>query len=259
MFISHLHFHSRARRRPRGFTLIEILIVIAIIALLTAILFPVFSAARENARRVSCISNLRQIGMGLMQYTQDYDEHNTRQWVGSSGDSDAISSYKWMDAIFPYVKSEQLFDCPSHALPSHVETRIYDKYQFRTGRKWGSYAANLAYYDVDLDPDPVGERWMNPFQSLAIASWEAPATTILAMDGAGRFEFAWDYASFGNPLPSTSTPRFMPTVHGIVERHLGMASALFCDGHAKAQSLDKLTVVGTSGYYSAFTIQADPN
>ena len=57
-----------------GFTLIELLVVIAIIAILAAILFPVFARARENARRTSCVSNLKQIGLGIMQYTQDYDE-----------------------------------------------------------------------------------------------------------------------------------------------------------------------------------------
>ena len=62
------------QKHRRGFTLIELLVVIAIISLLAAILFPVFSRARENARRSSCLSNLKQIGLGMMQYTQDYDE-----------------------------------------------------------------------------------------------------------------------------------------------------------------------------------------
>lgn len=61
-------------RLPRAFTLIELLVVIAIITLLAAILFPVFARARENARRSSCQSNLKQIGIGIAQYTQDYDE-----------------------------------------------------------------------------------------------------------------------------------------------------------------------------------------
>lgn len=67
--------HNADRSKgSKGFTLIEILVVIAIIALLAAILFPVFARARENARRTSCASNLKQIGLGIMQYTQDYDE-----------------------------------------------------------------------------------------------------------------------------------------------------------------------------------------
>lgn len=62
------------KNRTKGFTLIELLVVIAIIAILAAILFPVFARARENARRSSCQSNLKQIALGWMQYNQDYDE-----------------------------------------------------------------------------------------------------------------------------------------------------------------------------------------
>src|SRR5215210_7849524 len=106
------------RRNKPGFTLIELLVVIAIVAILAAILFPAFSRARENARRTACISNMRQIGLGLLQYTQDYDDRNTRHYYGSSsGASDAITNYKWMDALYPYVRSEGLFNCPSHSLP----------------------------------------------------------------------------------------------------------------------------------------------
>lgn len=75
MFLHVRTFEAGPRRIPRrGFTLIELLVVIAIIALLAAILFPVFARARENARRASCQSNLKQIGLSVVQYTQDYDE-----------------------------------------------------------------------------------------------------------------------------------------------------------------------------------------
>jgi prepilin-type N-terminal cleavage/methylation domain-containing protein len=96
----------------RGFTLIELLVVIAIISLLAAILFPVFGRARENARRASCQSNLKQIGLGLLQYIGDYDDTMPFSFFGSAGNSDA-ANYKWMDAIYPYVKNEQIFTCPS--------------------------------------------------------------------------------------------------------------------------------------------------
>jgi len=243
-------------RLQNGFTLIELLVVIAIITVLAAMLFPVFARVRENARRTACLSSLQQIGLGLLQYMQDNDERNTRQWYGSSGDSNATTSYKWMDAIFPYVKSEKVFNCPSHSLPAVVGIRTYDKYKFREGRKWGSYAINATYYDIDLDPDPVGERYLNPFQSPKHSTWEAPATTIYAMDGAGRFEFAWPSA---NPDIGAGTPRNLGGIHAIQERHLETVNALFCDGHVKAQKLEKFMSVGTSGYYSQFTVQADPD
>lgn len=137
-------------KRKNAFTLIELLVVISIIAVLAAILFPVFARARENARRASCLSNLKQVGLGIMQYTQDYDERyplalwedpSTRHIAGHSNSdhifidhefagrsrdrtmpsgnfristgSGSAYYYSWMDFIFPYVKSIQVFECPS--------------------------------------------------------------------------------------------------------------------------------------------------
>jgi len=102
-----MHF-SLPYQKKRAFTLIELLVVIAIIAILAAILFPVFARARENARRASCLSNLKQIGLGMQQYTQDYDEKYLSQIVGTDdGHFGAI--------LQPYMKSKQVFVCPSAA------------------------------------------------------------------------------------------------------------------------------------------------
>jgi prepilin-type N-terminal cleavage/methylation domain-containing protein/prepilin-type processing-associated H-X9-DG protein len=116
--------------RGNGFTLIELLVVIAIIAILAAILFPVFARARENARRVSCQSNLKQIGLGIMQYTQDYDEmlpgatdgtggqNQLGGWIyyttfmnGASAVPDTFDVTR--GSIHPYIKSAQIFICAS--------------------------------------------------------------------------------------------------------------------------------------------------
>ena len=101
-------------RNAKGFTLIELLVVIAIIAILAAILFPVFAQAREKARQTSCASNEKQIGLALLQYSQDYDEQfpgiNTN---GSAYSSPDRSGTGWNLVLDPYVKSSQSFKCPS--------------------------------------------------------------------------------------------------------------------------------------------------
>jgi len=91
-------------QRRSGFTLIELLVVIAIIAILAAILFPVFATAREKARQTSCSSNLKQLGLAFVQYTQDYDE----TWP------EGLNTYGqgWAGRIYPYVKSKGVFACP---------------------------------------------------------------------------------------------------------------------------------------------------
>src|ERR1700728_718732 len=97
-------------RKCKAFTLIELLVVIAIIALLAAILFPVFAQAREKARATACLSNLKQMGLGLIMYTQDYDEEMPPAWIGFNATNPAASvgfpgTARWMDVEQPYVKN----------------------------------------------------------------------------------------------------------------------------------------------------------
>lgn len=104
---------SRAQKMlktRKGFTLIELLVVIAIIAILASILFPVFARARENARRASCQSNLKQIGLGVLQYVQDYDEHFPQLYK----DNGVVYMYTYMrELMTPYTKNDQIWICPS--------------------------------------------------------------------------------------------------------------------------------------------------
>lgn len=110
---------SVAEVKRKAFTLIELLVVVAIIGILAAILFPVFARARENARRTSCLSNLKQIGLGTMMYVQDYDQVYPMYGYANSNPSPphlVSSTYLyWVDLIYPYMKSRQLFYCPSGA------------------------------------------------------------------------------------------------------------------------------------------------
>jgi prepilin-type N-terminal cleavage/methylation domain-containing protein/prepilin-type processing-associated H-X9-DG protein len=94
--------------RSRGFTLIELLVVIAIIAILAAILFPVFARAREKARQTSCLSNVKQLSLAVLQYAQDYDERlpNHCGWGGIG--------VCWAWSIYPYIKNMQVYACPDY-------------------------------------------------------------------------------------------------------------------------------------------------
>lgn len=97
------------KNKSAGFTLIELLVVIAIIAILAAILFPVFARARENARRASCMSNEKQIGIAVMQYLQDYD----KKYMHQHEDPNPSLSTFWYQPLQSYIKSDQVFRCPS--------------------------------------------------------------------------------------------------------------------------------------------------
>lgn len=104
------------RGHRKGFTLIELLVVIAIIAILAAILFPVFSRAREKARQTVCTSNEKQIGLAIMQYVQDYDEiYPVANWGRTYDASGAFlgNPYGVFDVLEPYIKATGVMKCPS--------------------------------------------------------------------------------------------------------------------------------------------------
>lgn len=103
---------ASSKQTRKGFTLIELLVVIAIIAILAAILFPVFAQVREKARETSCLSNKRQIVMGMLQYTQDNDEYIVPTGSAVRNSGNGPNNYNWEDSIYPYVKSEAAYNCP---------------------------------------------------------------------------------------------------------------------------------------------------
>jgi len=98
-------------KQSAGFTLVEILIVVAVIGLLSALLLPAFSRARETARRTSCAGNLHQIGLALRQYATDYNNRYPVRYADSGLDS---RKNNWRVQLFPYARNAEVFRCPSN-------------------------------------------------------------------------------------------------------------------------------------------------
>ncbi len=121
--------------RKRGFTLIELLVVISIIAILSAILFPVFSRARENARRAACMSNMKQLGLAFLQYTQDFDE----QLPLNSANTGDVRPCSWDACIAPYagIKVQNGLSPMIYRCPSDVSANSRRSYSIPY---WGNYA-----------------------------------------------------------------------------------------------------------------------
>ena len=237
--------------------------MIAIIAILAAILFPVFARARENARRASCSSNLKQIGLGLLQYGQDYDENLPLAWFGAGAeDSTAVGvagdRYKWMDAIQPYIKSTQLFVCPSSS---------GQKYGFRDGANYGSYLANRMYFNVGDAADPPfgGIDANGKMNVISLSRLATPSTTIWVLDGQGptansaRFDISTTDISATNPSLTTTTPRSLVDSFGnqAIDRHLETTNVLYTDGHVKSGRLQQLSQRIANNVMPAFSIEDD--
>ena len=201
----------------KGFTLIELLVVIAIIAILAAILFPVFGRARENARRSSCQSNLKQIGLGVVQYAQDYDERMPSTAMGGSN---------WQINLQPYIKSYQLFACPSNtrnATPAPAD--LYDKVSivsYAAPRENGTgNGSNGAAFGAR---GAVGPN---------LSDFPQVAQTIMVMDAnVDDTDFRMtnlDWNGAGSQIADNGTGN-----PALFNGHLSTMNCLFVDGHVKA-------------------------
>ena len=212
------------KRTQRGFTLIELLVVIAIIAILAAILFPVFARARENARRASCQSNVKQILLGVLQYAQDYDEKYPVAHTPS-----------WYLSTQPYLKSTQIFHCPSDSSTDAANAA------FGTGTPGFvvSYGGN---YDAFGDAN----------QPRTLASFDSPSTMVMVTDAGKRADLATGRVTVDSPPKNDAgSLRILIDVHhgggtfdaaatgdgnwmGPSPRHLETVVVGFVDGHVKS-------------------------
>lgn len=211
----------RSGQGRNAFTLIELLVVIAIIAILAAILFPVFARARENARRASCISNVKQIGLGTMQYVQDYDDVYPPHFVyGPDG-----NPYKrWPQLLDPYIKSTQVFICPSRS--DFPFTGTYDT------------AGHIGYgMSIWMDSSSLGAPLsMAVIQRPAETVWVAEINGVSATDvanGDGAYQCFPSFYGGINNRPSDYYGMDTETRARLAKRHFDGTVVGWADGHAK--------------------------
>jgi prepilin-type N-terminal cleavage/methylation domain-containing protein/prepilin-type processing-associated H-X9-DG protein len=189
-----LSFLVRQRRlfmKTRGFTLIELLVVIAIIAILAAILFPVFAKVREKARQTSCLSNEKQIGLGITQYVQDNDE------TFPPGESATVrgygwDGYGWASRVYPYIKSTEVFTCPDD--PNWSNDR----------RTEMSYAFNVNLSPLDYSDGSTLARMTSPSATVMVCEMTGSLSDLIdGVDMVNTAAPAWggnegDYSSVTN-------------------------------------------------------------
>ena len=207
---------TQPTHKRSAFTLIELLVVIAIIAILAAILFPVFARARENARRSSCTSNLKQIGLGILQYSQDYDEKMVPLYVDASGANVSNGFRAWSALAQPYIKSAQVFACPSNTnntLPFGNGGTAAD----------GS-VINRSYGALDTGDATTGYSALQERAGRGLSAYNSVAQCILAFDS-NR-----DYAQGDESSLGPASSGLGPGTTG----HLATSNFLFVDGHVKS-------------------------
>ncbi|MDX1933686.1 MAG: DUF1559 domain-containing protein [Capsulimonadales bacterium] len=231
--------------KNRAFTLIELLVVIAIIAILAAILFPVFAQAREKARSTTCLSNMKQMALATMMYTQDYDETYPRNYLRGDTTRPDWAQLTWRELLAPYIKNGTstpgylsagqiiadtgIFTCPSAPAGRytyHAHRVLFGGYDWRDGNpimpshtlaELRKPADFVMITEVGVNPD-----WGATGQSMETSWWwhggeQWPPVFTGANSGA-KFD------ADNNVFPNWQMPRY---------RHTGTINAAFADGHAK--------------------------
>jgi len=241
-----------------AFTLIELLVVIAIIAILAAILFPVFAQAREKARAISCLSNMKEIGLGVMMYCQDYDETYPKLLFNTPG-----GTYEWDYAVTPYIKNGKyainaygelaadggIWHCPSdpnRPVPNRETLYIANMGLFTCTQapEYQNWNCNngpvesLAAVTRPADIVMVGESVSNPDGAhseglVAQMAWQSNWTSPTKITGlevaAPDLDSGPNWENYANAWK----PRY---------RHNGTSNMIFADGHAKAMVKGRLNL-----------------
>jgi len=207
----------------QAFTLIELLVVIAIIAILAAILFPVFAQAKAAAKATACMSNMKQMGLAVQMYVNDYDDTMFYRsgWANSRsgntkliGPGESSNNFRWWNLLIPYVKSNSIWVCPSDNQPtSSPDYNGVDDILRSYIAISSAESLNLSSVDDTVDSIVVTEKWGSDYTGARTDSWIEP--------------FNGDFTTDATDPTRTFTAS---------NRHAEHMNCSFLDGHAKSKT-----------------------
>lgn len=225
-----------AFRGRAGFSLVELLIVIAIVAILGGLLFPVFAQAREKARQAACASNQRQLGMAFMQYAQDHDEVLPPYSLGpgfhGGGGYGGADGPRWADLVQPYLKSRGVLDCPS----AEQRMRVLPGAAYFDVE---SYSYGITTPTLDLMPDALFGAGGQPLSRI-----EDPSSTLMLADDTGPSEHCAEIEPDPLDVPailSFKVDGLRHTTAAATDYRRQAFNALYVDGHVRFVRLTDTT------------------